>query len=423
MQSTEESWGKLIKYHRQLQKLKQDDVAIGICTPSYLSRIENGIVIAEYSLYEQLFARLGIDLATSEQNEQQHLTRLEIIYEKLLSNELLVTEEIEHLTATQYTIYSYEFQLIHQLIYSRYLLSIKEDDHARALLEELEPLISWRKDRVTELYLAITAFAHLSYHEFGELAEREQKLQLAHYLTNAHLFEQANYHYHLAFANHRTYNVQKALHHIEIATSLFSHQYKPLFQLKLYSMKGVIFNDLHRFHEAITEFEAGLNLLKHVEMIQTPMQFSSLHNNIAYCYECQADFQKASVHYKLANDYEEDLHSIINWMRTCYQQQDTAQLSLLLEHYPQSQFTVPHHQYQRQLLAYALKDDFSIATLQALEEPAFEHFETQQYYALTLFYAPLWGQFYEQVHAYKRASHCYKLAYHASEKVRRRMSS
>ncbi len=423
MQSIERSWGKLIKYHRQHQKLKQDDVAIGICTPSYLSRIENGIVIAEYSLYEQLFARLGIDLEASEQNEQQHLAILEIIYEKLISNEPLLAEEIEQLTATQTTMYSYEFQLIRQLIYSRYLLSIKEDDNARTILEQLEPLISWRKDRVTELYVAITAFAHLSFHEFDELAQREQKQQLAQYLTNAHLFEQSNYQYHLAFANHRTYNVQKALHHIEIATSHFSHQYKPLFQLKLYSMKGVIYNDLHRFHEAIKEFEAGLDLLKHVEEIQTPMQYSSLHNNIAYCYECQADFQKASVHYKLANDYEEDLHSIINWMRTCYQQNDLMQLSLLLEKYPQSQFTVPHHLYQRQLLKYALTDDYSIAELHALEEPAFEHFEKQQYYALTLFYAPLWGQFYEQVHAYKRANYCYKLAFTASEKVRRRMSS
>ena len=56
------NWGRLIKYHRQQQGLKQDDVAVGICTPSYLSRIENGLVIAEPSVYELLLARLGIDL-------------------------------------------------------------------------------------------------------------------------------------------------------------------------------------------------------------------------------------------------------------------------------------------------------------------------------------------------------------------------
>lgn len=34
-------WGLLIKYQRQQKGLKQDDVAVGICTTSYLSRIEN----------------------------------------------------------------------------------------------------------------------------------------------------------------------------------------------------------------------------------------------------------------------------------------------------------------------------------------------------------------------------------------------
>lgn len=61
MENNEHAWGKLLKYYRQKKKRKQDDVAFGICTPSYLSRIENGLVIAEHSIYAQLFENLGID--------------------------------------------------------------------------------------------------------------------------------------------------------------------------------------------------------------------------------------------------------------------------------------------------------------------------------------------------------------------------
>lgn len=64
----EKYWGKLIKYHRQMQGLKQDDLAIGICTASYLSRIENEVVIADENVYTMLFERLGIDFIT-EQNK------------------------------------------------------------------------------------------------------------------------------------------------------------------------------------------------------------------------------------------------------------------------------------------------------------------------------------------------------------------
>ena len=423
METRAEQWGKLIKFKRQQKRLKQDDVAIGICTPSYLSRIENGVVIAEHALYEQLFKRLGINLAETMQNEEQALQRVEMLYEKLLTNEALVHKEIEQLENYEKTFQLLEHQLFAKLVYSRYLLSINKDQTARTLLNEIEPFITYKGDRLTTLYIAITAFAHLSFLEFQQLADREDTLFYAQLMLRASNFEQANYHYHLAFAYHRTYQFQKALRHIEIASTHMSHMFKPLFQLKLYSMKGVIFNDLNRFHDALREYEAGLNLLENVTAIQTPMQFSSIHNNIAYCYECQKDFDQACKHYQLAQYYEHDLHSVINWMRSSFQKQDFKQLDQLFNKYGAAQFSVPHHKYQRALLAYAREEQQTISDLKQLEELAFPHFEQQQYFALTLFYAPLWAQFYEKLHAYKHASHCYQLALQASEKIRERMSS
>ena len=330
METNEQAWGKLLKYYRQKKKQKQDDVAFSICTPSYLSRIENGIVVAEHSMYEQLFKNLGIDLNKLEQQLQGQTTFLEQLYEKLLSNIELTADEIEQLTAMQNDEQPLEQQLMAKLVFARFLYSIKEDDQARTILLEMEPFISWKKDRITQLFVAITAFGHLSFQEFEQLSIKEENDQLVQFLSNAHPFELANYHYHIAFANHRSYKLQKALEHIEMAQQFFTHQYKPLFQLKLYSMKGVIFNDSHRFQEALKEFEAGLNLLANVPSIQTPMQWSSLHNNIAYCYECQENFTEAAKHYKSANDYDEDLHSAIYWMRTRFAQKDFDQLHILL---------------------------------------------------------------------------------------------
>lgn len=423
MQTKELTWGKLIKFYRQAQKLTQDDLAVGICTPSYLSRIENGVVIAEQSLYAQLLEQLGINLTVEQQTQQQNIVLLEVLYEKFLSNEPLTGEEIIKLEALQTTkLHFQEDAIIAKLIYSRYLLSLKQDIQGRQLLQELAQVITWKIDRITQLYVAITAFAHLSFLEFGELVRREEQQQLDQYLTTASPFEQANYQYHLAFASHRNYNFQQALVHIEKASAIFSHQFKPLFQLKLYSMKGVIFNDLNRFNEALLEFNAGLDLLTHVTTIQSPMQWSSIHNNIAYCYECHNQFDKALQHYAIANEYEEDLLSAINWMRTCFQHGDLKKLQQLLTQYPEDCFSVQHHRYQRQLLHYMCNDDITIASLKQLEEEVFPYFYEQGYYSLTLYYAPLWAVFYEKLHAYKHAAACYKEAFNASEKVRQRMS-
>lgn len=417
------NWGLLIKYHRQQKGLKQDDVAVGICTPSYLSRIENGVVIAEQTVYELLLARLSINLVQEKDKLATKRSFVETFYEKLLSNEMLKENEVAKLESFQSESFQIEIDLIAGLVYSRYLLTIDSLLEAKELLMKIEPFITWHQDRGTQLYIAITTNAHLSFLEFQEIINREEQQHVSNYMNIASHFEQANYFYHLAFAHHRYYSFQQALYYINRATKTFSHQYKPLFQLKLYSMKGVILNDLNRFHEALVEFEAGKDLLRNVSAIQTPSQWSSLYNNIAYCYECQSLFTESMSFYEKANSFQEDLHTVINWMRASYQEGDEETLNKLLKKYPRERFDVLHHQYQWDLLKYASERNFTLTKLKEIEEVVLPYFKRQEYYSLTLYYAPLWAAFYEELHAYKQASICFKNAFNASEKVRQRMGS
>lgn len=120
-------------------------MAFGICTPSYLSRIENGLVIAEHSIYAQLFENLGIDFNQLEQQLKNQTAFLEQLYEKLLLNAELTSDEIKQLTDIQNDEQPFEQQLMAKLVYARFLYSIKEDDDARTILNEVEPLVSWKK--------------------------------------------------------------------------------------------------------------------------------------------------------------------------------------------------------------------------------------------------------------------------------------
>ncbi|MEG0473822.1 MAG: sugar-phosphatase, partial [Solibacillus sp.] len=105
------------------------------------------------------------------------------------------------------------------------------------------------------------------------------------------------------------------------------------------------------------------------------------------------------------------------------QQGDLEKLNALLVKYPEHQFHVTHQIYQRQLLHFASDGELTIGALKELEERTFPYFDEQQYYSLVLYYAPVWGDFYEQFHACKQANLCYKRALQASEKVRQCMSS
>ncbi|MCM3357582.1 MULTISPECIES: helix-turn-helix transcriptional regulator [unclassified Psychrobacillus] len=63
--------GQLIKLERQRQNMKQEYLASGICVPSYLSRIENGLVIPSEDIQQHLVKRLNIpvDALNSNGNE------------------------------------------------------------------------------------------------------------------------------------------------------------------------------------------------------------------------------------------------------------------------------------------------------------------------------------------------------------------
>ncbi|MFB5087431.1 helix-turn-helix transcriptional regulator [Psychrobacillus sp. PGGUH221] len=65
--------GQLIKLERQRQNMKQEYLASGICVPSYLSRIENGLVIPSEDIQQLILMRLNIPLDSlkSEVNQEK----------------------------------------------------------------------------------------------------------------------------------------------------------------------------------------------------------------------------------------------------------------------------------------------------------------------------------------------------------------
>ncbi|WP_203247386.1 helix-turn-helix domain-containing protein [Sporosarcina beigongshangi] len=72
--------GHLIRAERIRQDMKQLVLAKGICTPSYLSKIERNLIFPSEDIIGLLFNRLGIDSSKLQKNDQQ----TEIDFEKML---------------------------------------------------------------------------------------------------------------------------------------------------------------------------------------------------------------------------------------------------------------------------------------------------------------------------------------------------
>ena len=71
--------GHLIRAERIRQEMKQLVLAKGICTPSYLSKIERNLIFPSEEIVTLLFNRLGIDL---DRSYRKMISKLKLILKK-----------------------------------------------------------------------------------------------------------------------------------------------------------------------------------------------------------------------------------------------------------------------------------------------------------------------------------------------------
>lgn len=417
--------GQTIKFFRQLNHMNQDTLAVGICTTSYLSRIENGLVEPTETVYKLLFQRLDLDFASYLEKDGQQEQLIEQIYEKLLSNEKINEEELEILRLIYEQRTSPSLQIQVDLVYCRYLLSQEYLEDVATILASLNDSLLPSDSREWQLFVAIKTYYELMIGNYDAILNREFQSNSKFYLAKTSTFEQANYVYHLAFASHRAYQFSLAKQYIEEAIQLFKHRYKPLFQVKLYSMYGVILNALGQTDGALKEYHAAIEILEYVPTIATDDQWSSIYNNIAFTYESDKQFERAVHYYEKALAFKKDIHTHINYTRTLLFGEKKELFSKELRELSKNQFSEGTHQYMQFLLMNAFEKVDELESLDEfykIEKIVFKYLIEDEHIELILSYGPLVAKVHEEAKQYKRMGELYQLLFKTSEKMRQRIS-
>lgn len=154
--------GQTIKRFRQLHHMTQDTLAVGICTTSYLSRIENGLVEANEAVYALLFERLQLNYETYIVESEQQVELLEHIYMQLLSNEHISEKDITKLRDLYEQRTNPIVQVQVDLVYCRYLLSANDEEQAARILQQLAQIVVRGATREWQLFVAVQTYYDLS---------------------------------------------------------------------------------------------------------------------------------------------------------------------------------------------------------------------------------------------------------------------
>lgn len=284
--------GKLIKYHRTRQEMTQKELAHGICSVSYLSKVENNSIDPSEDIIDALAGRLNISFTMMDGNEDELKDRIKSWYSIIKLGDkrqakqeylelkkmcdLPINIEIKHLFAVMKFIYEITF------------LPIKDCEETYTQLKEIEHFY----EQETLYYFLKFESLYFYYNNNLEAAIRSLKRAEIEYKKID--INDIGLYYNLSIYYRKTYQIYQS----------FFYAYKALREAQLaldYHFLTKTQLLLAANFLRIGEYDEAKNILLKLlksEQIQNKETNSLIYHNLGCVYFKQYDYEKA-IHYLL----------------------------------------------------------------------------------------------------------------------------
>jgi HTH-type transcriptional regulator, quorum sensing regulator NprR len=407
--------GPLIKLHRIKQNMTQEDLAAGIVSESYLSKIENQKTDASPEVISLLCERLGIQL--NAENEDMIKEKAEewygMLYEVHNADERRQRfEELEILFKANNS----DHEMLFEIQKIRFYLVEGRVEEAKEQIERL--------DQVQNSFTSLQAFYwnkfvgnyyHMELAEFTKALKLYQEAESIMDKLDLLDDEKADLLYVISILHSKLVNDLSALEYANRALAIFRNSYKFVRCAQCHIILGISYRRLHMLEEAIKQY----NLAKHLGDITDSNDVIQLTNhNLGYLHSRAGNSTEAIEFYKTAFNLE---NVPLNYKLTTVT--SLIREYILIKDYASAETYI--------VKAEQIMDDFSIGSKQSeLEISVFKAVLSQDYaryedlvtnhlipYLLdqenkvyTIIYSNMIAAHYEDIKKYKNSAHYYKLA-------------
>ncbi|PFM64017.1 hypothetical protein COJ48_13740 [Bacillus cereus] len=419
-----EHLGEIIKLKRIEQEVLQEELCSGICTPSYLSRIENKRVIANEEIYKLLFNKLGINYKDMLKDNSEQDLKLEVLYQQMVLNNSYV-ENIQPLLELICTL-NENIKIKANIIYCRHLLICGKVQESRRKLKDIGKTLKIEHNRNS--YLFVNTYMIQNYND----GKCKEAIKLGLKLMKLNNFEELGreyelgiFYYNLALNYRRINNFKKSKLFVQKALDIFNNQYQLEHSLKCLILLGISYNNLNDWKEAIGIYKKALQVLEFISEDKRSRYINIIYNNLAYCYECSGGYEQALKYYKRCVQCECEENNIvtyINLIRTYYVLYDykTAYFYLNKALDLKNEKTEKRYLLQLEILSIILENDkSSVQGIIKLQKMSIDYFLSNGMGLLAIFYCKVFAELYEKSSTYKQASLMYKKALEVTEDLRK----
>ncbi|WP_346206492.1 tetratricopeptide repeat protein [Caldifermentibacillus hisashii] len=414
--------GSFLKLKRIEKNIRQDDLCRGICTPSYLSRIENNHVVADEEIYILLFERLGIAYDQLLESIEHIDEKIEKWYDSLLNKEEYEVniEELKGLSIIGGGSTSIKFEIV----YCRYLLEHDDLTEVSKVLKNLKQIIKVANNRTFFLYTNVLLLYYIKTNKFSEAVEAGvELLQLVGYENLANRFELGIFYYNFSLSLKNIYCYEEALIYIEKALKIFKDEYLLERALACHIILGTCYNNSRKWDDAIATFRLAERILIYLPKEDQNKYLYIISNNLGNCYEYQGKYNEAINYYLEAIKYVNDDNKSkiqLNLIRTYYLKGDIESARLWLKSKQAEEDSRLSEKYQIQLKIFETitDDNLTIDNIINIQKSSINYFLSIKDWKLTVRYSELFANIYESYSHYKQANLLYKLALQTNQNRR-----
>lgn len=272
-------FGFLLKYYRLKNNLSQEGICKGICTVSYLSKIENGTAQPSQEIIEQLFAVLGINTYWDDALLADTKKLFEAYFDKIFFLED-VSQEAEKIKASMDTLEISPLYIDFQLFKIQEAALHSDLIEIRQRLDELKPFLPYIDENKRVFYeLAV-----------GDAYEDEEAYLRADAFSPCYYCK-----YKLANLYYVKGQYQKALQYCAKAYELAAYEGNIAIMSEMSLTEGNCYCNLHQIDLMVQSFNRCLNLNRNNDLL-----LKSIYYNIGSTYLEVGNDQKALEYLKLS---------------------------------------------------------------------------------------------------------------------------
>ncbi|GAA0316961.1 tetratricopeptide repeat protein [Bacillus carboniphilus] len=411
-----------IRSYRIQKNITQEELANGIVSTSYLSKIENGSVEPSQEVLNLLYERLGVDL--QEINPKNISIQIKKCYRNiLLGNETLATDELSRLKQKG-SLYEKKFEIKIQLLESRILINQQDLDGALRLLSKY--------DRNQESFsIAAKRFYHINkglidYYS-GNFVDSNAHFLMAEKLIDelSDNLEIGEIYYFIAL----TYSqLQKASHSIEStkkALKVYQSTYLQKKCVYCHILLGINYRKIREWDQAEESYQWARTICENFNYHEI---LDSVEQNLGFLYEKKQDHMKAlqcymnSLRYKQKNqDHSGMILTYMSIVRLYYEKENSREAaywmekasSIFAEELNLSKDIFIQYKVYKSLLSSDSDDELE----EYLSKEVIPYYTENKSYENIVTYSTILSKLYEKKSRYKPAGVYWKKAIEAYQKL------